>query len=464
MDKIVRVKTLTIFLYLSFLFNGLAQLSGGGNLNPDLKAPKAAQEEWMNRKIGLSVHWGPSALGAEEISWSRDAIIKKEVYDDYYKRFNPVKFDAEEWVWLMKRWGIRYMAPTAKHHDGFSLWFSEYTEYDMENAKMKLDVMAALSKACKKNDIMFGSYYSNLDWYHPDWEPYQYGGPGPLMHMQDDSPNLDRYFTFMENQVKELIFKYDVDFIQFDGEWDPTYTHEIGSKLYRKFHKAKPNILLSSRIDVGRKAAGKNNHMELDGLTYAGDYQERERLVNHGNNVVGWLDHPWQAWVTIDKTQWAYNHDPVLMSTDELILDMVRVVGNNGNYMINLGPRPDGSFEPEQVELMDELGKWLSVHAEAIYDTRGGPFYPFNAGVSTRMGKTAWLFITDKSMTSVSLESPPQELIGALVFNSEQKVAYSKRGNNLHFDLTNIDYAGPVIVIELQFDKEVQMGNMPANK
>lgn len=84
--------------------------------------------------------------------------------------------------------------------------------------------------------------------------------------------------------------------------------------------------------------------------------------------------------------------------------------------------------------------------------------------MSTRMGKTAWLFITDKSMTSVSLESPPQELIGALVFNSEQKVAYSKRGNNLHFDLTNTDYAGPVIVIELQFDKEVQMGNMPANK
>ncbi|WP_422351056.1 alpha-L-fucosidase [Flagellimonas sp.] len=334
----------------------------------------------------------------------------------------------------------------------------------MENAKIKLDTMAALSSACNKNDTMFGTYYSNVDWYHPDWEPYRYDGPGPLIAKQKDSPNLDRYFKFMENQVKELISKYDVDLIQFDGEWDATYTHEVGSKLYREFHTVKPDIPLSSRIDIGRKAEGKTNHMKMDGLKYAGDHQERERAVNHGNNVTGWMNHPWQAWVTIDKTQWAYNHDPVLMSADELIMNMVGVVGNNGNYMINLGPRPDGSFEPEQVVLMDELGKWLNIHAQAIYGIRGGPFYPFKEGVSTRKGRKAWLFITDKTVKYIALDNPLQKLIGARVFNGEQDVVFSVKGTKLQFDLSNVDYPGPVTVIELEFDKEVQMGNRPKFK
>lgn len=210
-----------------------AQLSGGGDLNPDLKAPAEAQERWMDLRIGLSVHWGPSSHGGEEISWSRNSKIKKEVYDNYYKEFAPDKFDAKEWAQLMKRWGVRYMAPTAKHHDGFCLWYSYYTDYDMENAKLKVDIMKELAKACKKEDIMFGAYYSNLDWYHPDWYPYQYGGPGPLFEQYDDTPNLERYFKFFENQVVELIDNYDVDFVQFDGEWDSTYTHQVGSCFLR---------------------------------------------------------------------------------------------------------------------------------------------------------------------------------------------------------------------------------------
>ncbi|MEN7546888.1 alpha-L-fucosidase [Rapidithrix thailandica] len=449
---------LLVFVLMSIIHLSQAQLSGGGDLNPDLKAPKEAQERWMDRRVGLSVHWGPSALGAEEISWSRDSRIKKEFYDNFYKQFNPVKFDANEWVWLMKRWGIKYMSPTGKHHDGFCLWYSDYTPYDMENAKRKIDIMAELSKACKKNDIMFGSYYSNLDWYHPDWAPYQYGGPGPLIEKQKDSPNLERYYRFMENQVIELIEKYGVEFIQFDGEWDDTYTHEVGSRLYRRFHEVKPDVLLSSRIDIGRRSEGSGNHLYMDGQKYAGDYQERERLVNHGNNITSWLDHPWQAWVTIDKTQWGYNHDPVLMTGDELILDMVSVVGNNGNYMINLGPRPDGSFEAEQIALMDELGLWLNKHQKAIYGTRGGPFYPFKHGVSTRKGKKAWLMITDQNVDKLYLPKLQQQIVNARVFGTDNKVAFSVHQDLLSFELTGIQYEGPVTVIELEFDEEVEMG------
>lgn len=436
-----------------------AQLSGGGDLNPDLKAPKQAQEDFMDLRVGLSVHWGPSSIGEKEISWSRGDSIPKAVYDNYYKEFNPVNFDADEWAMLMKRWGMRYMAPTGKHHDSFTLWFSDCTEYDMENAKLPIDLMAEWARACKENDIVFGSYYSNLDWYHPDWIPQRKGGPGELFPTMDDTPNLDRYYDFMECQVLELITKYDLAFIQFDGEWDDTYTHEIGSELYRKFRAADPDVLLSTRIDKGRTFS--ENHIDIDGIKYAGDYQERERVAfgeGAGNEVFGWADHPWQAWVTIDKGQWSYRSNPVLMTIEELLLDMISALGNNGNYMINLGPRPDGTFDPPQVALMDQLGAWLHTHADAIYGTRGGPYYPFKEGFSTRKEHKAWLFITDTEAKELTLAQLGQKPKSATIFGTDIKVPFkNKRDGSMVFDLSKVNYKGSIKVIEITYENKVLM-------
>lgn len=313
-------------------------LSGGGDLNPDQKTSTEALKKWQDLRVGMCVHWGPSSLSGKEIGWSRGTSIPVSAYDSLYLRFDPRQFDADEWCRLMKRWGMRYLSPTSKHHDGFAIWHSDYSPYDMESTPAKRDIMEELKKACDRHGIMLGAYYSNLDWYHPDWAPYSHGGPGPLIPKQDDSPNTARYFEYMANQVCELIDKYDLAFIQFDGEWDDTYTHEVGSALYRRFHEAKPEILLNSRIDIGRRMNG--GHIDMDGTKYAGDFQDRERLTNRGNNVTVWGDHPWQAWVTLDKSQWSYNPQPKLMTAAELIRDMVQIVGSNGNYMINLGPDP----------------------------------------------------------------------------------------------------------------------------
>ncbi len=432
-------------------------LSGGGDLNPDMKVPYEAQQELLDLRVGLSVHWGPSSLGGKEISWSRGAIIPRETYDSFYKEFNPTKFDADEWCELMKRWGVKFISPTAKHHDGFALWFSDYSDYDMEQAVRKIDIMAELKRACDKHGIMLGAYYSNLDWFHPDWAPYQYGGPGDFFPKQADSPNPERYFKYMEDQVIELIEKYDVEFIQFDGEWDSTYTHEVGSRLYRRFHEVKPDVLLSNRIDIGRRSQGASNHMYIDGSVYCGDFLDRERLVNHGNNVTEWYDDAWQAWVTIDKSQWSYNPTPKLMSARELIDDAISVLGSNGNYMINLGPRPDGSFDAKQIALMDSLGVWLNGHAEAIYSTRGGPYYPFAQGVSTKKGKKAWLFITDRSATTLSLPSLDQKIAGAVVFGTAKSVKFDDSGDVTEFELPRLQNS-EIRVVELSFDNEVKMG------
>lgn len=454
-------KTLLSFAVaaLGLLPGAMAQtvLSGGGDLNPDLKTSAEALKKWQDLRVGICVHWGPSSLGGKEIGWSRGTSIPAAVYDEYYKSFNPDRFDAEEWCRLMKRWGMRYLSPTSKHHDGFSIWFSDYSEYDMEATPGKRDIMGELKKACDRHGIMLGAYYSNLDWYHPDWAPYSHGNPGPLFPKQADSPNLPRYFEYMANQVCELIDKYDLAFIQFDGEWDGTYTHEVGSSLYRRFHEAKPEILLNSRIDIGRRMAGADNHIDMDGATYAGDFQDRERLTNRGNNVTVWGDHPWQAWVTLDKSQWSYNPDPKLMTAQELIRDMVQIVGSNGNYMINLGPRPDGTFEPGQVALMDTLGMWLKAHGDAIYGTRGGPYYPFEGGVSTRNGKRAWLLVTDPAVRTLELTAPAQRLLSAKNGLTGEKTAFTMAGSKTRFELPAAQSGQPVRIIALKFDSPVGM-------
>ena len=203
--------------------------------------------------------------------------------------------------------------------------------------------------------------------------------------------------------------------------------------------------------------AGSGNHTELDGVKYAGDFQDRERLVRYQNNITKWCDHPWQAWVTIDKNQWSYNPNPLLMSAKELVRDLVTVIGCNGNYMINLGPSPEGDFAPAQIALMDSLGMWLKAHADAVYGTRGGPYYPADGCVSTRKGNKAWLFVTDDKLETISLPSLPQTIVSAKDFETGKKVAFSNNDGKTTFTLPKTSQNAPVRVIKLKFKDDVKM-------
>ena len=174
-----------------------------------------------------------------------------------------------------------------------------------------------------------------------------------------------------------------------------------------------------------------------------------------------WGDHPWQAWVTIDRSQWSYNPTPQLMTAAELVRDMVSIVGSNGNYMINLGPRPDGTFEPGQIALMDTLGMWLKRYGDAIYGTRGGPYYPYEGGVSTRHGNRAWLLVTDPEVRTLELPNPPQRLVAARNRVSGGKVPFTVLGATTRFELPEASADVPVRVIELRFDGPVEMSPRP---
>lgn len=443
----------------------LAAGQGGGDRNPDLKTDPQALQRFLDLRVGLSIHWGPSSQTGDEISWSRASddpkqrqIVPREQYDNLYKTFNPTKFDAEEWARLMNRWGMKYVMPTGKHHDGFALWFSRYSNYTMRQTPFGRDIMRKLGDAARRHGVVFGSYYSDLDWYHPDWPIYR-GAPGPLFVRQTDSPNFPRYLEYMRHQLTELVQDYGVQIIEFDGEWD-AWNHEVGSQMYRYLHQLSPTVMLSSRVDVGRPAAEKA-HGEWDWHTYAGDYEERERLVDWDATKVraesDWSDHPCQYWITVDKRQWAWNPQPVLLTPAELIHSVVTSVGAGCNVAVNLGPRPDGTFYPDEIALMDQLGAWLQRNSAAVYATRGGPFYPAPWGVSTRQGNRAYLHILKAPEGDLALPPLPQKVLSARLLGNGAKLRVRQTSEAIQVTVPAQGRDAIDTIVELEFDHPPEM-------
>jgi len=207
-----------------------AQYSGGGEANPGLVTNRESLQKFKDMRFGMFIHWGPVSLRGEEISWSRGREITKSEYDQLYTEFNPELFDARQWVGLARAAGMKYLIITSRHHDGFSLWDSEYTEYDMAATPYGKGILKELAEECKKQGIRFGTYYSICDWYRDDY-PVDYPAPDYSFREEKEldaatMAQMDQYITFMKNQLRELIEDYNSFLIWFDGEWEWAWNHE----------------------------------------------------------------------------------------------------------------------------------------------------------------------------------------------------------------------------------------------
>jgi alpha-L-fucosidase len=335
---------------------------------------------WRDMKFGLFVHWGPVSLKGTEIGWSRGSQVPAEEYDRLYKQFNPTEFDAEEWVKVAKETGMKYLVLTSKHHDGFCLWPSKYTDYHIGNTPFKRDVMKELSEACKKHGIQFCTYHSVCDWRHPD---YPLGSPGGST--SKSNPNMPRYYEYLKNQTKEIIDNYGpLGIMWFDGEWEKPWTQEYGNELYDYLKKIQPTLVINNRVSKGRHGmAGTTKQSDLN----AGDYDTPEQRVGGFNR-----QRPWETCMTICQ-QWAWKPNDRMKSAKECIQTLLQTVGGDGNLLFNVGPMPDGRIEPRQVERLKEMGAWLKQYGTGIYGTRGGPFKPGKWGASTCKGDKIWLYI-----------------------------------------------------------------------
>ena len=408
---------------------------------PPAKPPATdadAIRRWQEMRFGMFIHWGPVSLKGTEIGWSRGKEVPKDEYDQLYTKFNPTRFDADEWVEIAKAAGMKYLVITSKHHDGFCLWDSKLTEHDVMSTPLGRDVLKELSEACKRREIVFSTYYSICDWWHPD---YPTGSPGGRTRKAE--PNMDRYIAYMKGHLRELIEGYGpLGILWFDGEWEEPWTHRHGLELYAYVRSLQDDILINNRVDKGRRGMRGATLSEQ----FAGDYDTPEQQIGGFNR-----QRPWETCMTICR-QWAWKPNDQLKSLRECVETLIQTVGGDGNLLLNVGPMPDGRIEPRQADRLKELGAWLAKYGEGIYGTRGGPFMPGAWGASTCKDDSVYLFVT-RWPAEGPLRLPPieQRLLGSRPL-SEGKAVVQQSKSGITVDVPNSNRDPVATVIVLTFD------------
>ncbi len=330
---------------------------------------KDARMEWFREaRFGMFIHWGLYAIPAGEwngepvrglTEWIQNgAEIPVSEYTKLKHDFNPTQYDPDAWVRLAKEAGMKYIVITTKHHDGFCLWNSEHTDWDVGSTPYRKDLIAPLAEACRKHAIKLCFYYSIMDWHHPDWgtkKPYRGNADNP-------APDMDRYTAYMKAQLKELLTNYgDIGVLWFDGEWEDAWTHERGLDLYAYCRSLQPSVIINNRVDKGR--AG------MAGMTrdakYAGDFGTPEdRVPPQGLPGVDW-----EACMTMNGT-WGYSkRDDQWKAPENLLREFIDIVSKGGNLLLNVGPTAEGVIQPEAVERLQYFAQWMGKHAEAIHGT-----------------------------------------------------------------------------------------------
>lgn len=337
----------------------------------------ADMARWRSLRLGQFIHWGLYAITGGEwngktyngaAEWIRSwKEMPHADYDNLYKQFNPVNYHPEQWAQYAKDMGAGYMIITTKHHDGFCLWPSKYTRYTVASSPYKKDIIGPMVDAYNKKGIDVYLYFSIIDWNHLDWRA--------SLKTPADSIAYNRFKVFVKNQLKELLVKYPtIKGFWFDGTWDDSWKNDgaFSDELEQYLQQLHPGLIIGSRLRADEKGArhfDSNNHL-------MGDYEQGwerklpEKYADiHGND--------WEGVMTIPENQWGYcakwaGH---IKSSNELIEMLVKSTSLGGNFVINFGPKADGTFRSEETQRMQETGDWMKINGAAVY---GGGYAGFD--------------------------------------------------------------------------------------
>ncbi len=347
----------------------------------EVETPSGDEERmawWREAKFGLFIHWGVYAVPAGKYGdntnhgeWiMHSAKIPSAEYKEYASQFNPTKYDPEAWVKVAKKAGMRYIVITSKHHDGFALYPSDVTDWDVVDATpYGKDLLGPLVDEAKKAGLKMGFYYSQAqDWNHP-------GGAKSRFQEGDgwDEAHKGDFDAYLENialpQAKELLSRYPLDIFWWDT---PTWMNEERTRPFVEALKVRPDIITNNRLGID------------------GDTKTPEQFVP----VTG-HEGDWETCMTMNR-HWGYNaYDDDWKSSEELIHKLIEICSKGGNFLLNVGPTAEGEFPKPCIERLQDMGAWLKVNGESIYGTTKGPFSYLSWGAATRKDDLLYLHVTD---------------------------------------------------------------------
>jgi alpha-L-fucosidase len=415
----------------------LAAAALGQSYQPS-EANLKAREWFQNARFGMFIHWGVySVLGDGEWVMNNRKMTVAE-YEKLPPQFNPTEYNAAEWVALAKAAGMKYITITSKHHDGFAMFGTKQNQWNIVDATpYKKDVLKALADECHRQGIKLFFYHSELDWHSLDYYPR--GRTGQTTGRPEHG-DFNHYLEFMDNQLRELLTGYgDIAGVWFDGWWDKPDADWHLDRTYRLIHSLQPAALIG------------NNHHRLpfrgeDFQMFEKDLPGQKTAEFNATSEVGRL--PLETCDTINNA-WGYNKDDKhFKSTARLIQYLARAAGYNANFLLNIGPMPNGRIQPEFIERLRGVGKWVERNGESIYGTRGGPLPPTSWGATTQRPGKIYVHVMDYAGDLLALSKlPPVKSAKVLTSGAKVEVTQIEGGVVLRLPETR-DEADTVLVLE----------------
>lgn len=405
-----------------------------------------ARQEFQDNKFGIFLHWGLYAMLATGEWTMTNSNLNYEEYAKLAGGFYPSKFNVAEWVATIKGSGAKYICITSRHHDGFSMFDTKFSDYNIvKETPFKRDILKELAAECAKQGIKLNFYYSHLDWHREDY-PWTTGRTGRGTGRDESKIHWKSYYQFMNNQLTELLTNYGpIGAIWFDGMWDQDQNSNFDwqlSEQYALIHKLQPACLIG------------NNHHKA--IIKGEDIQIFEKDLP-GENVTGFSKGTDISQLPLETCEtmngmWGYKiTDQNYKSTQALIHYLVKAAGKNANLLMNIGPQPDGKLPAIAVQRLQEMGEWMKQYGETIYGTRGGVVAPHDWGVTTQKGNKLYVHILNLKDKALFLPMTDTKVKKAVVYKDQAPVRFSKTKTGVLLEFTeipkDIDY-----VVELTID------------
>lgn len=398
-----------------------------------------ARRWFQDNKFGLFIHFGPySVLEKGEWVLEKSELSVEEYEKLVLSKFNPTKFDPAAWVSMAKNAGMKYITVTSKHHDGFAMWETRQSDWNIVNrSPYGKDFLKSLADECHRQGIKLFFYYSQLDWHHKDYFPLGQTGHHAGRPLEG---TFNKYLDYMDAQLIELLSCFGkIGGIWFDGMWDkPTADWRL-RETYDMIHRLQPQALIGSNHHL-TPFEGEDFQMfekDLPG-------QSTQEFSNESTKISSL---PLEMCETISHS-WGYNsEDKNFKTLKELIHHLVKAAGNNANFLLNVGPRPNGTIQKEFVERLQAMGSWLKENGESIYGTRGGPIEPMPWGVATQKKDKIYLHILNSEVQPIAI--PYLAITKARLFASGVELPFTQVDDHLLFNLSKSDIDKIDTIIEL---------------